>query len=617
MSLLSGIKSFFGISEVNKDDQLKTKAAQSATDTANIEIGNRLASGQVNNAQSGKQQGQTSQQDLSKGDGFVSNIKKDIDIDGKKLAKQYKENPLSALSDGIVGRKYSAEETTQLQKLLKDKDDLRNYFELAKKGNLSNADIVAGMNEFKENKRSFLGLIKWNKLDEEKYATTMSKFRQYREDFSSKGLANTSRVIIENPELEAPTTHYMVKKNIYSEANVIDAVSYMESNPKKVELFFKNTTDIENIKNDKNATKFNGDTILNIGKKMTEDVELAPVLLETGKKSDMTDKYFTGIADNLVHNKDMKDSYLKFFRLKDSKGKDRFSAKNLYDQTNYMRTKNKKQIQQYEFNTLDLAKYAKLSGDNIVNTSNNMTDHPEIRSQVMEAAANDNISGDEVESTSTYLSRPEEANKPTSDKTASSDGVSFAADIADGSAPTYRGASEPIKASVPQGIYDLQEKERAAFYRSKLSNENDSQYLINITKSNPSLAPSIEKLMNNPNITMTKIRALIDKYGDNPSILEAYIQNPAFFEKLSSHPNITSEQREQLAQFANSGKEDLLFELLSKLGVAGTIVKMKEAISQNKEDDIKGILFSTELSGAEKTKAIQENKSGKFAKERA
>ena len=185
MSLIGAIKSFLGVQEAKTEDSKKETQTRASADTSTGKIGTMLATGQVSESEAHSgQNGQST--NTGAGDSYTAAPVKDVEIDVKKMAKTYKKNPQDALNDKTINREYNAQEAAELKELLKDKEDLKNYFELAKNGTLTNKDIVAGLKKLTENKTSYLwGLFKGNKLNEEKFASNMSRVRKIRKDFSS------------------------------------------------------------------------------------------------------------------------------------------------------------------------------------------------------------------------------------------------------------------------------------------------------------------------------------------------------------------------------------------------------------------------------------------------
>ena len=183
MSLIGAIKSFLGVQEAKTEDSKKETQTRASADTSTGKIGTMLATGQVSESEAHSgQNGQST--NTGAGDSYTAAPVKDVEIDVKKMAKTYKKNPQDALNDKTINREYNEQEAAELKELLKDKEDLKNYFELAKNGTLTNKDIVAGLKKLTENKTSYLwGLFKGNKLNEEKFASNMSRVCKIRKDF--------------------------------------------------------------------------------------------------------------------------------------------------------------------------------------------------------------------------------------------------------------------------------------------------------------------------------------------------------------------------------------------------------------------------------------------------
>ncbi len=618
MSLIGAIKSFLGVQEAKTEDSKKETQTRASADTSTGKIGTMLATGQVSESEAHSgQNGQST--NTGAGDRYTAAPVKDVEIDVKKMAKTYKKNPQDALNDKTINREYNAQEAAELKELLKDKEDLKNYFELAKNGTLTNKDIVAGLKKLTENKTSYLwGLFKGNKLNEEKFASNMSRVRKIRKDFSSEGTVRVSEVITKNEEYTDTAVHMMAKKETYSEANVVDGVNHMEKNPKEAEGFLNKLVEMEEIRTDNGAIKYSGDTILKVTKARSSNAKISNVLLKAAQRKDMSDEPLTKITDNVEHTPEMAVSMEKFIDQKDENGNYRFSAYNLTAQSDYMRGKNTEQIQAYTKNTMELAQYPKMSGDSVVECAKNITDYPKTRESVLDAAANEKLSENQVVSMSRSMTRPEEANISES----TYDYASYIAETVQGDTQFAKTATSPIQNYAETLEIKIFSTNQTAKTQDKnvFGSEKDFEYIAEQVKKNPELKGVIEKLYFNPNMPANKIASVIRQYSPqmleiyatnpvyydkNPKMLELMVKNKNFFDKLSVY-NLTTAQKEQLAEFANGSEKDVLFEMLDN-GVSPDKAAMylTTAKRENKENELSSLMSDNTLNSTERFEKLR------------
>ena len=627
MSLSGAIKSFLGVGEAKTEDSKKETQIRTAADPATGKIGTMLLTGQISETEA--HSGQNGQQtNTGAGDTYTAAPVKDVEIDVKKMAKTYKKNPLEALKDATIGRTYSAEEAEELKELLQDKDDLQNYFELAKKGTLSNKDIIAGLKELTANKTSYLwGLIKGNKLDEEKFASNMSRVRKIRKEFTSNGVAHISKVITKNEEFTDTAVHMMSKRDTYNEENVIEGVDYMEENPKNAEAFFNNMVEMEEIRKDNGAIKYKGDTILKVTKARTSNAQISTALIKAAKRTDMNDESLTKITDNVESTPQMAKAMEDFIDKKNSKGEFTFNAKNLEDQSSYLVGKSTKTIESYRKNTLELAGYDKMLGDAIVECAQRVTDYPQTLEDVMTAAADKNISCEEVVTISKSLTNPAEAyntQKATANSAATNNFATEKESIATASEAKYvQNSANYLQTAEPQELRTSQamtapmntETTARKDITRVFGNESDFEYVAEQVKKAPELKPIIAKLYFNPNMPANKIAGLIKQYStqelevyandpiyfeQNPQMLKLYIKNKSFFDKLSLY-GVPAKQKEQLAAFASGPSKELLFEMLDNGISADKVLSyLTTAKQENKENELKTLVTDATINSAER-----------------
>ena len=616
MSLISAIRGFFGI-ETKTEDLKKETANKTASDVANLP--QLIATGKVTTPEGHSGENNT-QSNTGGGDNFTSSINREIDIDPKKLAKEYKNDPISALNDKDIGRTYSAQETEELSKLLKNKTDLRNYFELAKKGNLSNTDIIEGMKEIEANKKSFL-FIKWNKLDEEKLAKDMSAIRGIRTTFSAKNIAKTSTIMNLKEKLETKIKHYIANKEIYNDKSALEAINYMDENTEQADEFYANTQRMEGIKGQNYVPKYSGETIVKTGKYVTENNDVADTVWQLADKKDMNNEYFSKTLDNLIQNKEMKTALSEFLNLKDQNGNDRFSAKNISEHSTYMVDKNAKTIERYIENTKELATYQHLSGDNIVTMSANVTDRPEIKTQVMKIAANENISGDEAATYSNTLAQrieTEQQQYTTTIKESEYTHKSKAYENGLEEKDTVQSSTTPVDLS------EIQRQKQEALLRATINNESDIQEILSLTETNPELTDTINSLLDK--IPSSKVAEIVKKYSDpkklelyctnpqlfdaNPELLEKYAKNPAYFEKLKFYTSVRDSQLGDFAQYMNSSKKDKVFTYFENHYTSTQVLSILSSTNHAEQKATDRILENNLISSIDKKSKIEQLKTG-------
>ncbi len=618
MSLIGAIKSFLGVQEAKIEDSKKETTARTSADATTGKVGTMLATGQISESEAHSgENGQST--NTGTGDTYTAALVQDVEIDIKKMAKTYKKNPHDALNDKTINREYNAQEAAELKELLKDKEDLKNYFELAKNGTLTNKDIVAGLKKLTENKTSYLwGLFKGNKLDEEKFASNMSRVRKIRKDFSSESTVRVSEVITNNEEYTDTAVHMMAKKETYSEANVVDGVNYMEKNPKEAEGFLNKLTEMEEIRTDKGAIKYSGDTILKVTKARSSNAKISNVLLKAAQRKDMSDEPLTKITDNIEHTPEMALSMEKFIDKKDENGNYRFSVHNLTAQSDYMRGKNTEHIQAYTKNTMELAQYKKMSGDSVVECAKNITDYPKTREHVLDAAANETLSENQVVSMSRSLTRPEEANITES----TPDYASYTAETVQNEPQFAKTVTYPIQntaESIESKTFRTNQTAKTQV-KNVFGSEKDFEYVAEQVKKNPELKDVIEKLYFNPNMPANKIASVIRQYSPqmleiyatnpvyydkNPKMLELMVKNKNFFDKLSVY-NLTTAQKEQLAAFANGSKKDVLFEMLdSGVSPDKAAMYLTTAKQENKENELSSLMSDNTLNSTERLEKLR------------
>ena len=576
-------------------------------------------------------------------------IKREIDIN--KLAKEYKKNPAGVLAElEAMGIKFSNEQKAVLETYLtsgknntQNKNNIKSLLEIVKQSNLTADDIFAGISKVAEKDRSgffnragdvlktlFKGEFKeaWEKTEDlfrdeivsysEDLGDTMSEIREEREDFSSNGLADIADAILSAIGIKDDAMHFIEKEqttgeHLYTENDVVNVTDILTQNPDKAEDFTANAIELEAIKDKANNIKYDGSTIVNVGEKMTIYEELKSTMIHTAQKGDMTDNFLIGITDNLVENPEMQDALDIFLNLKDNDGKDRFSAKNIFDQSGFMVDKDKATIVSYTGETLYLSKHGNLSGDNIVSISGNITDNPGIRESVHEQLSTGNYTGDELESYTNELAYNTQENNYNSDcssKDSASDNVNYCTDSSD--------TNEKLVAkytSVAEDTKNFFSNNNETDVETTVQETEEEKIEINGNKYNRKAVQQefykkygtvgdalLAKLEANPKFIET-----IKQYSGYPLILESIANNPSTVNKLLCATSGLSKNdlAEILPLCTNTQNTNLLISLTEKFGPALAVRYFKTAKDSNNLDQIEFIMSNNTIDGETKKSKIE------------
>ena len=559
-------------------------------------------------------------------------INRNFDID--ELVKKYKNDPLKVLE--VLGIDYTDEQIEELKLIINDKKSLKSFLEIVKQDNLSASDIFAGIKKAATQKTSgIFSRIKnvittaieegieeaFNLAQSEqvykagKLGSNMNDIREEREDFSSEGVANIAQTIVDTPEIKENTMHFVTKnendgKKLYTEEDVTKATEIMSQNPQDANLFTANAVELESIKDDKNNIKYKGSTIINVDEKMVQNKDLQSTMLNTAKKKDMTDNYLVGITDNLVENPNMKKALDEFLNMKDDKGNDRFSASNILNQTDYMADKDIDIINDYLINTKELAIHDKLSGDNIVSISGNITDKPEIKNEVLTLIETQSVNGNEVEkyAESALVNNNNEQTQKEYTKSNTISTQTATNPIINNKSITnnaeIKSATEPEEkifattTTINGKIYDRNLVQNALYRKFGTSAEG-----------------ILQNLEKDPRFIET-----IKKYGNQKVILDSIINQPGLVEKLmrSLRSISTDELANMLPLCTNSTMTETLIKLTSKYGATKAVSMLTEAKNNNTIDQILAILDNGTMDTSTKKAKIEninsrQNKASIFA----
>ena len=343
---------------------------------------------------------------------------RNFDID--ELVKKYKDDPSKILDE--LGINFTEEQKKELESLIKDKKSLRSFLNIAQNKDLNAADIFEGMKKTVGKKASgifsriknvvktmfkegFDEAVELAKSETAYYADqlgeNMQEIRAERKEFSSANVADIADVVTINQEIKDDVMHFVQKENtdgshLYTEQDVTKATEILEENPDDADNFTANAAELESIKTTNGQIKYKGSTIIDVDEKMIKNKDVQSTMMDVAKKSDMTDEYLIETTSNLAKNHDMADAISFLVKAKDKDGKDKFRAVSIVNESKYLVSKSRKNIERYIEDVRDFIKHEKLSGDNVLDLVHTTTANPDIKNSVIEKINNSNLSGNEI-----------------------------------------------------------------------------------------------------------------------------------------------------------------------------------------------------------------------------
>ena len=343
---------------------------------------------------------------------------RNFDID--ELVKKYKDDPSKILDE--LGINFTEEQKKELESLIKDKKSLRSFLNIAQNKDLNAADIFEGMKKAAGKKVSgwfnraknvvktmfkegFDEAVELAKSETAYYADqlgeNMQEIRAERKEFSSANVADIADVVTINQEIKDDVMHFVQKENtdgshLYTEQDVTKATEILEENPDDADNFTANAAELESIKTTNGQIKYKGSTIIDVDEKMIKNKDVQSTMMDVAKKSDMTDEYLIETTSNLAKNHDMADAISFLVKAKDKDGKDKFRAVSIVNESKYLVSKSRKNIERYIEDVRDFIKHEKLSGDNVLDLVHTTTANPDIKNSVIEKINNSNLSGNEI-----------------------------------------------------------------------------------------------------------------------------------------------------------------------------------------------------------------------------
>lgn len=579
-------------------------------------------------------------------------------IDIESLAEIYKNNPKEVLNEFEF---FDDADKEQLNSLINNKKDLNAFLTILNHENLNKDDIIAAMKKVDESTNDGIAgsftrainvikkvctdgiseAIELAKSEKGYYSKhlsdNMDEIRKIRDDFSSDGLADCADLFVNNEDIKNYGMHFITKdeiagKKLYDENSVLKAIETMAQNPKDAELFRNNAIELESIKDENGDIRYKGSTIVDVDTKMIENKDLQPTMMKTAYKSDMNDEYLLGITDNLVQNPEMDYALNAFLDCKDVNGNDKFSAEKLFAQTSYMVDKKPEMIQAYCNNTLELAQYSNISGDDIVTAAETVTNYPQSKESVysflysnaLNSNANNSCGTDNTEinrKTNNYqtipIPNPQTAQypKPQDNSVAPSENKQ---DVVSNHVQSNKQETTQKSAALSDPIVNKKEK-------NKQKTNSNNNYLKNTTSklSQQKLQPEAEtktkeeikkeetkqakqeisqylykKYGASSDLILKKLEenpaflSIIEKYGNNKEIIVSLIKNPNSITKITSmSPSITTDQLATFVKLCTSTeKTDTVIKLIQNFGPQKALRLAEKADYSKKHKDILDVL---------------------------
>lgn len=559
----------------------------------------------------------------------------EIDVDA--LVKKYKKNPCDALTE--LGLEFSDKEKEELKDLLSSKKKLKSFLTLVKENAaLKPGDIMSAMRNVKKyTPKSFFKrignvvktaftegvseAIDLAKSETVHYAgklgNNMNEIRSERTDFTSEAVADVGDTITQKPETKENVMHFVTKDNkdgskVYTETDVIQARDIIVENIDDAEEFTANAVELEAIQNDTGFVKYKGSTIVDVGEKMIKNKEVKSTIMNVAKKSDMTDEYLVGTTSNLAKNHYMADAIDYMVAAKNHDGKDLFTAKGLYGESGYLVDKNQQCCYSYSENIKEIAKNKCLSGANISAIARDITNHPEIREEVLAKVHSNEMSGNDIEKYSRYCaSKAETDTKHSSVKASETQTLNAAlkSNIAktelvvennenttnpiagtDKKSARLRNSTANILNLTQAG---LQNDEKTIVQKAVINGEcyERSEVLRELRKK---YGVSAEKVLNRIEADSNFIEVL-KQYNGNKTIIAALVDDPHLISKIKKVSGAISvnELADVVKLCTDSGSTQVMLEALQSSSVQEAIKITKKSKIFNLKDDTMEILASS------------------------
>lgn len=559
----------------------------------------------------------------------------EIDVDA--LVKKYKKNPFDALNE--LGIEFSDKEKEELKELLSSKKKLKSFLTLVKENAaLKPGDVMSAMRNVKKyTPKSFFKrignviktaftegvseAIDLAKSETVHYAgklgNNMNEIRSERTDFTSDAVADVGDTITQKPEIKENVMHFVTKDNkdgskVYTENDVIQARDVIVENIDDADEFTANAVELETIQNDSGFVKYKGSTIVDVGEKMIKNKEVKSTMMNVAKKSDMTDEYLVGTTSNLAKNHYMADAIDYMATAKKQDGKDLFTAKGLYGESGYLVDKNQQCCYSYSENIKEIAKNKNLSGENISAIARDITNHPEIREEVLAKVHSKDMSGTDIEKYSRYCASKAETNAKNT-TAADTEAQTLNAALKSNNTNTEpvngnnKNTSNPIAAAYKKTVKSgnttanilnqaqtgLEKDERAIVQKAVINGETYERNEV-LRELRKKYGVSAEKVLNRIEADSSFIEVL-KQYNGNKTIIAALVEDPHLISKIKKVSGSISvnELADVVKLCTDSGSTQVMLEALQSSSVQEAIKITKKSKIFNLKDDTMEILASS------------------------
>ena len=571
-------------------------------------------------------------------------VKKGINVE--ELTKKYKKNPADVLS--VIGIEFDESQIKELKSLLTNEKHLEAFLNIAEKENLNADDIMAGVRKSKDFKNSNFFKRSWNVLRKEfkegideaielakseyvyytdKLGTHMSEIRKEREDFTSDGLADIADIITGNAEIKDETMHFVKHESqpgekTYTENDVLKSAEFMSKKPEKAENFVQNAQELESIKDENGKMKYKGSTIVNVDVRMINNEELAPTMMKTAKKSDMTDEYLENITSNLEKNPLMQNAIEFSLNAKNTDGTDRFTAGSINGESNHLVDKNGNYCSDYTKNLEQLSQYGNLSSDNIVTIAGNVTTHPEIKNEIIAKIENGTMSGSEIAQYSSQCAQQAENNGYSYE--AASSGTNYSSNNTQSNSQTASstGTNKNKQTNTPANkfrkvnIAQVKSAEQLTAESETINKETENDKIVingreyDERKVYDKLYKQFGTITDKVIVLMQKDKRFIDvlkKYNGNKTIIQAYIDNPGLLAKINSKGALSNSERADILKLCtDSGSTNVMLAALDGSSVSRALKITKQSQFTNSKQETLSILISGGKNDSEKQQELNQ-----------
>ena len=568
-------------------------------------------------AQGGQDNSKNQNPNLNNKDTFTNQQIREKIVESAKFIEKYKNNPQDAINDDAIKVKFEAQDAGELTELLKDEQNLALFLHLGKYEKLKGSDVVAGIKKFDDYRVkvklpfSNISIGKISTISEEDFAKQMDEFRNLRRNMESEDLADISGKVTKKPELHDHTKMIVAKRNVYQDKDAVEAIKYAYENDKKAEGFFNGLTALEENKTELGTTKFDGSTIVSVSKDIAETPKSAKAILDTAKLSDISPEHLRAISKNISQNPIMTDGYEKLLNLKDEEGNNRFNANDLLAQTNFLSDKNKKEINTYVGQTLNLStKYKDLTGKEIDSYAQKLTNNPSQKKSIYKDIAKARKAKQE---TIEKLYKPQETEEPVksseqqastssnkeSTKTVEIRQTSVTSDVI----VQAESVTTINKATVPKefSAYGTTVQKQITTFKTLFGSDADKA--IEIFKDSPELVAIIKS----PTTTINEGMRFIKKYGNNKAVLKAISKNKNLVAQLTAtSANITNDQLGELAELCNKHGSDVILRLLSKFNASKAISIGSSLENESSKQAVLRLLNDSQVDPKERDNKLEE-----------